>query len=94
MLRYFRPRRPLGLLGAILLMATGCGGTAVTSSPSSEGASPAASPSGSVAASASSSPAIPQCGTLSIAFQSDIQHLDPAVQYELLFLFSDGVPPC
>ena len=78
--------RPLAVVATIGLLVTACGGTA-TPAPASAAPPPSAaagSPSASVAA-ASASPAastIPQGGTLSIAYKSDLQHLDPAVMYD------------
>jgi oligopeptide transport system substrate-binding protein len=82
--------RSLALLATMGLIVNACSGSAtpapsVASSPppTSAGASPSAA--ASVAASASpsaSTGAIPQGGTLSIAYASDLQHLDPAVMYD------------
>jgi ABC-type transport system substrate-binding protein len=78
--------RPLAVLATVGLLVTACGGTATPAPTSPPAATPGASvavPSASVAASPSAQAStIPQGGTLSIAYQSDLQHLDPAVMYD------------
>lgn len=79
--------RPLAVLATVGLLVTACGGTATPAPSSPPAATPGVSvavPSASVAVASPSAPAstIPQGGTLSIAYQSDLQHLDPAVMYD------------
>jgi oligopeptide transport system substrate-binding protein len=79
--------RPLAVLATVGLLVTACGGTATpapTSAPVATPGTSVAAPSASVAAASPSAAAstIPQGGTLSIAYKSDYQHLDPAVQYD------------
>jgi ABC-type transport system substrate-binding protein len=79
--------RPLAVLASVGLLVTACGGTATpapASAPASSPGTSAASPPASVAAASPSAQAstIPQGGTLSVAYQSDLQHLDPAVMYD------------
>jgi oligopeptide transport system substrate-binding protein len=73
--------RPLALVATVGLLAGACSGTTTTAAPPNPGTSAAAStaPAG---ASPSGPATIPQGGTLSIAYQSDLQHLDPAVMYD------------
>jgi ABC-type transport system substrate-binding protein len=78
--------RPLAVLATVGLLVTACGGSA-TPAPTSAPATAAptgAAPSASVAEASPSAAAstIPRGGTLSIAYQSDLQHLDPAVMYD------------
>jgi oligopeptide transport system substrate-binding protein len=79
--------RPLAVLATVGLLVTACGGSA-TPAPSTAASATAgptgAAPSASVAAASPSAGAstIPRGGTLSIAYQSDLQHLDPAVMYD------------
>jgi peptide/nickel transport system substrate-binding protein/oligopeptide transport system substrate-binding protein len=63
----------------VALIASACGPAASTSPEQSSGGSTPA-PGGSTAASQPT--AIPQGGTISIAYASDLQHLDPAVMYD------------
>jgi ABC-type transport system substrate-binding protein len=79
--------RPLAVLATVGLLVTACGGTATPSPSSPPATTPAASvavPSASVAVASPSVQAstIPQGGTLTIAYLSDLQHLDPAVMYD------------
>jgi len=70
-------KRLAGLAAALAIAASAC-------SPSGPSQSPGSSPTG-TAPGGTTTPtaaAIPQGGTLSIAYASDIQHLDPAVQYD------------
>ena len=70
----------LASLGAVVaLIASACGPAASTAPEQSSGGSTPA-PGGSTAASQPT--AIPQGGTISIAYASDLQHLDPAVMYD------------
>ena len=79
--------RPLAVLATVGLLVTACGGSATpapsTAAPATAGPTGAA-PSASVAEASPSAGAstIPRGGTLSIAYQSDLQHLDPAVMYD------------
>ena len=80
--------RPLAILATVGLLVTACGGTA-TPAPSTTAAIPSATagpPSASVPVASPSTPAstIPRGGTLSIAYKSDLQHLDPAVMYDFV----------
>ena len=73
-----RPPRALGVVAAIGLIAAACGpasSPAATSQPTT-GATPEPG------ATATAAATIPQGGKLSIAYASDLQHLDPAVMYD------------
>jgi len=80
--------RRLAVFATVGLLVTACSGTATTAPgtatpAASTPATPAPSASGSAAASPSAAGStIPRGGTLSIAYKSDYQHLDPAVQYD------------
>lgn len=78
--RYWRHGRALSVIAVAALIGGACSpasSPAVTSGPSaSTAASTAPGPTESSAAT------IPQGGTLSIAYASDLQHLDPAVMYD------------
>ena len=79
--------RPLAVLATVGLLVTACGGTATPAPSSAPVATPGtsvAAPSASVAEASPSAAAstIPRGGTLSVAYKSDYQHLDPAVMYD------------
>ena len=79
--------RPLAVLATVGLLVSACSGSATpapASAPASTPATSVAVPSASVAVASPSAGAskIPQGGTLTIAYQSDLQHLDPAVMYD------------
>ncbi len=76
-------RRALSSVALIALVAGACQPAAprlASPGTSAGGATPQSPPAGSSAAPATG--AIPQGGTLSIAWASDLQHLDPAVMYD------------
>ena len=80
--------RPLAVLAAVGLVVTACSGSATpvpsTAAPATVAPSrrlrPPRSPREASPSAAASG--IPRGGTLSIAYQSDLQHLDPAVMYD------------
>ena len=89
-----RVHRPSAALGVIIMLVAGACGTTSSPAPSVQpsvtGSAPAASapaasePAASEPAASASSPAsIPQGGTLSIGWNSEIQWLDPALGYDV-----------
>ncbi len=78
--------RPLAVLATVVLLVTACGGSVTpapaTSAPATGATAAAPSVSVAVASPTAAASAVPQGGTLSIAYKSDLQHLDPAVMYD------------
>lgn len=78
--------RPLAVLATVGLLVSACGTQSTpaptAAPPTPTGSAPAPSASEAAASPTPAGSTIPQGGTLSIAYQSDLQHLDPAVMYD------------
>ena len=78
--KQWRHGRALAVVAVAALMASACG---PASSPAATGSPPAsAGTSTAPGPTATAETSIPQGGTISIAYASDLQHLDPAVMYD------------
>ena len=78
--KHWRHGRALSVVAVAALMASAC---SPASSPAPTGGpSPTAGVSSAPGPTESAAASIPQGGTLSIAYASDLQHLDPAVMYD------------